>query len=500
MAPGSVQGQMARGALWLMLLTLVDRGLGLLSTLILARLLTPADFGIVAMALSFVFLAQLLAAFGFDVALIHKQDASEAHYHTAWSLNLLLGTVICALSLAAARPMAIFYHEPAVFWVLCALAVGPLIGGCENIGVVAFRKDLEFRKEFKFQLSRRFIGSAVTLPLAFYLRDYWALVAGTLAARLAGTITSFRVHPFRPHLSLAEAASLMKFSKWMLLSNILAVLKERMSDFFLGRLAGPSALGVYNVSYEFANLPTSEIGAPVNRALLPGFAKLTEPSAVLAAYTNSMSMVALIAIPVAAGILAVAHFFIPVVLGLRWISGVPLMEVMAAGSLMMVFQSSISAVLLGKGYPGIITQMNFAFVLVLGGLMFVFVPRFGALGAALAFSLTTTLTMPLYLYHLRRLLGMPVKTFLRAVARPLTSSIVMVVAVRGFLPEYSPVMPAVNAALWLLIGVTCGAVVYITISIILWFVVGKPAGAERALLDQVSARLVSRRQTNGGPA
>jgi lipopolysaccharide exporter len=496
----TVQGKMARGALWLMLLTFVDRGLGLLSTLILARLLTPADFGIVAMALSFVFLAQLLAAFGFDVALIHKQDASEAHYHSAWTLNLLLGAVITLVSLAAARPIAIFYHQPAVFWVLCALALGPVIGGCENIGVVAFRKDLEFRKEFRFQLSRRFIGSAVTLPLAFYLRDYWALVAGTLAARLAGTITSYRVHPFRPRLSLTEVTSLMKFSKWMLLSNILGVLKERLSDFFLGRLAGAHALGVYNVSYEFANLPTSEIGAPVNRALLPGFAKLTEPSAVLAAYTDSMSIVALIAIPVAAGILAVAHFFIPVVLGLRWISGVPLMEVMAVGSLMMVFQSSISAVLLGRGYPYVITQMNFVFVVLLVVLMFLLVPPFGTVGAARAFSLTAALVMPLYLYHLRRLLGMPVKTFLLAVVRPLISSIVMVVCVRSFLPEYSPVMATLNATLWLLVGATCGAVIYVVIDALLWLLVGKPAGAERALLDQVIprlARLVPRRQTNG---
>ena len=502
MVSGTVQGKMARGALWLMLLTLVDRGLGLLSTLILARLLAPADFGIVAMALSFVFLAQLLAAFGFDVALIHKQDAGEAHYHSAWTLNLLLGVAITLVSLAAARPIAIFYHQPAVFWVLCALALGPLIGGCENIGVVTFRKDLEFRKEFNFQLSRRFIGSAVTLPLAFYLRDYWALVAGTLAARLAGTITSYRVHPFRPRWSLTEVASLMKFSKWMLLSNILGVLRERMSDFFLGRLAGATALGIYNVSYEFANLPTSEIGAPVNRALLPGFAKLTEKSAVLAAYTNSMSMVALIAIPVAAGILAVAHFFIPVVLGLRWISGVPLMEVMAVGSLMMVFQSSISAVLLGRGYPDIITQLNFVFVLLLAALMLLLVPLFGALGAAQAFSLTTTLTMPLYLYHLRRLLGMPVKTFLLAVARPLTSSIVMLVCIRGLLPQYSPMMGAPHAALWLLLGVTCGVVIYTAIALILWFLAGKPAGAERALLDQVSARLarlVPGRQSKSKP-
>src|SRR5579872_1788111 len=112
MSNASVQSKMGHGALWLMLLTLVDRGLGLLSTLILARLLSPTDFGIVAMALSFVFLAQLLSACGFDVALIHNQSATETHYHTAWTLNALLGIVIMLLSVAAARPLAAFYHQP----------------------------------------------------------------------------------------------------------------------------------------------------------------------------------------------------------------------------------------------------------------------------------------------------------------------------------------------------------------------------------------------------
>src|SRR5207253_10876473 len=112
---------------------LVERSLGLVSTLILVRLLSPQDFGIVAMALSFISLAEMLTGFGFDVALIQNQTAEERHYHTAWTCNALVGLGIFLLMLAAAGPVTAFYAEPAVFWVMCSLALAPLIGGCENI-------------------------------------------------------------------------------------------------------------------------------------------------------------------------------------------------------------------------------------------------------------------------------------------------------------------------------------------------------------------------------
>lgn len=480
---------MARGALWLMLLTFVDRILGLVSTLILARVLVPADFGIVAMAFSFIFLAQLLSAFGFDVALIHKQDASEAHYHSAWTLNFLLGATITLLTLAAAAPIADFYKQPNVFWVVCALSLGPLFGGCENIGVVAFRKDLDFRREFMFQISRRFVSFAVTIPLAFWLRSYWALVAGTLAMRLAGTITSYFVHPFRPRFSLAQAASLLQFSKWLLVNNVLGLLKERMSDFVIGRIAGAGALGIYNITYEFSNLPTTEIGAPINRALLPGFAKLTDAAAVRATYVSAMSMLALVAVPTAAGILAVSHFFVPVVLGTKWLAGVPLMEIFAISSAFLMFHASISSVLIARGHPGTATHTNAVFVVILALLLLVLAPVYGAKGAACAALSTTILTTPLYLYQLRRRVGVPMRTFLVAVMRPAVAAAMMVGVIRLVLPEYSTDMTTAHAAFWLLTGIGVGGISYAVLTLSLWLIFGKPNGPERVILDNVQARL-----------
>ena len=481
---------MARGAVWMLLLTFVDRSVGLVSTLILARLLVPADFGIVAMAWSFIFIAELLAAFGFDVALIHKQDATRRHFDTAWTMNVSLGAAIVILMMVAARPVSIFYAQPAVFWVICALAWSPLIAGFENIGVVAFRKDLDFRKEFAYQIIRRLVGFAVTVPLAFLLRNYWALVAGTLAARLAGTGASYFVHPYRPRFSLAEFASLFRFSRWLLLNNIVGFLKERSSDFVIGRLNGPAALGVYNVSYEVASMPTTALSAPINRALLPGFARIAgDPVAMRVTYRNAIGMLALIALPASAGIFAVAPYLVPVALGQKWLAGVPLMEILALNGGLLLIHSSICTVLIASGHPDRVVKTNSLYVVVLLGLFVLLVPRLGVPGAAYAALTASILCTPVYLWQVRRSVGVPVLEFFRAAIRPVVAGIAMASVVRLIMPAWTAEMASITAIAWLIGGVAIGIVAYVGAMLLLWVAAGRPDGAERVVIAQVRQRL-----------
>jgi O-antigen/teichoic acid export membrane protein len=176
--------------------------------------------------------------------------------------------------LGAARPAAEYYRRPEVFHVLCALAFGPLFASLENIGVVRFRKELQFRKEFTFRASRRLLAFSVTLPLAFVMRSYRALVGGILMTKLGSSVLSYVAHEFRPRFCLTQAKELFSFSGWLLLNNMVIFFKERSTDFVVGRLLGPASLGVYSISYETANMPTVEVSAAINRALLPGFARI----------------------------------------------------------------------------------------------------------------------------------------------------------------------------------------------------------------------------------
>jgi len=492
-----VRRQMAHGAAWMMLFKLSERMLGLLSTLVLVRVLSPQDFGVVAMAMSFIAVAELVSAFGFDLALIHKRDATASHFNVAWTCNVLMGTAIMLLMLLAAQPIADFYGRPEVFWVVVALAFGPLVGGAENIGVVAFRRELDFRKEFRFLLTKKVLAVLITVPLALWLRSYWALIAGMLFSRAAGTLISYLLHPFRPRFALGHLGELMVFSKWILVNNVVTVFKERTTDFVIGASQGPHALGLFNVANEFANLPHTELAAPVNRALLPGFASIQHDRAAgEQAFLAAIRLLAFIVVPAAAIIHVVAPYLVPVLLGPKWLDATALMQVLALAGGTVAMHSPLCALLIAFGHPDRVALSHAFFVAVLFAALFALMPLWGVLGAAAAVLCAAVASTPMYLYQVRRRVGIRTRTILLAVARPLAAATVMVLAMRALaFGSSGPVPGFIEPLMRLLLAVTVGLSIHAGVVFTLWILAGRPAGAERQVLDRLAALAAARRRT-----
>ncbi len=479
--------RIANGAIWMLLFKFADRGLALISTLILVRLLSPSDFGIVGMAMAVIAIVELFTAFGFDTAIIRQKNANTGHYNTAWTFDVIFGGAVTAIMFIAAPYVADFYDEPEVATVIYILALMPLIGGLKNVGIVAFRKELDFKKEFNFQVAKKFFGFAVTIPLAFWLRNYWALVIGAVSARIFASIISYYMHPFRPWFSLVEAKSLMGFSKWLLAGNLTNYIKERASTLVIGRYSGAADVGIYNVSYEIANIPTTELGAPINRALMPGFAKLQDdPEQLRTLYSASMAILALIAVPAAAGIFAVAHFMVPVMLGPQWSEAVPLIAILALNGAVLMLQASIWSLLVGADLPRYAFFANAVYAFILLILLIILTMNFGLVGAAYACLITSVVSSPVYLAFLRKGLGLPAILFFKALMRPVIAAVAMVFAVRWILPAAADAGVSTSNLFWLATGSACGAVVYIALVTLMWLAAGRPDGAEQIVLDRAT--------------
>ena len=315
----AVNKGMAKGVMWTVLFKFVTRGIGLISTVILARLLVPADFGLVAMAMAIVAGLEILSAFNLDVVLIQNQNAERKHYDTAWSFNLVAGAVQALILVFIAPLIAHFYNDPRLQMIVYLLALGRLVGGAENIGMVAFRKDLQFHKDFKFQVIKKMAGFTITMGLAFWLRNYWALIGGMLAGTFAGVVLSFAMQSYRPRFSFAAVGELFHFSKWLLINNFLYFAIQESSSFILGKLGGSHALGLFTVSYEISNLPSTDLVAPINRAIFPGYAKMAGDMGVLQqGFLNILSAIALFVLPIGAGIALTAGPLVHLMLGAKW--------------------------------------------------------------------------------------------------------------------------------------------------------------------------------------
>jgi lipopolysaccharide exporter len=485
-----VQTKMAKGAAWMVLFKLGERSIGLISTLVLARLLNPEDFGVVAMALSFLFLAEQLTAMGLDFALIQNQEATRAHYDSAWTGQLLLGAVITLFMIVAAQPIAAFYQKPELVWVVVALSVHPILNALCNIGTVAFRKDLDFRKEFIYQLSKKALGFLIVVPAAFILQSYWALVVGILASQLISVVISYMMHPYRPRCDLSRFRELFRFSRWLLVNNFVGYFKVRSADFIVGRSFGASALGTYNVAYELAHLPSTELTMPINRALMPGFAKLHGHHEISEAYANALGLMALLAVPCAAGLAVLAPFFVPTVLGLKWLDASPLIQVLAFNGALLMFHSPITSLLIARNKPAMATLGNAVYLATLLAALFVASTAYaelGAQGAAFAAVVTSVVTTPVYLLIVWRTMAISPMVFIRAVLRPAVASVVMAALLFWFVPTYDVALGAWRTLGWLVGGIAIGAVCYVVVIAVLWLALSKPKGSESLMVEQVKS-------------
>ena len=483
--------RMAMGALWMVLFKLLERGLGLISTLILARLLLPKDFGIVAMAMSVIALLELFSTFGMDTVLIQQRNATPAHFNTAWTLNVLAGCVVGLLLVALSLPASHFYREPRLVPVALTLAIGAVVQGLENVGVVEFRKQLEFDKEFRYLLAKKLLAFGFTVPLAFWLRNYWALVIGTLVGRAGAVCLSYFVQPLRPRFSLAAASEMLHFSKWLMMQNLLSFLKERSAAFFIGRMTGPATLGAFTVSAEIASMPGVELIAPINRAILPAYVKLAhDPEALGREYLSVMSGIALLGVPAVAGIALTAPFIVLLVLGPAWTAAEPLLEVLAFFGITQVLQSNAYSAFIALGKPHVFAKINAFHVVALLICLSALTPHYGAQGAAWAYVIAAIAALPVNFYYILRFLGLRSLDFVAGLWRPLLSAALMYLTGKMWGPTLPPgAKSSAEAFVPLISCIAFGAVVYVVADAVLWLIAGRPAGAETWMLRELRAAL-----------
>ncbi|WP_426173137.1 lipopolysaccharide biosynthesis protein [Massilia sp. TWR1-2-2] len=478
-----INNQIAKGAVWMVAFKLIDRGVGLVSTIVLARLLAPVDFGLVAIAMMLIGALALLFAFSFDVHLIQKPDAGRDEFDTAWTFNVIFGTVTALLLAALAHAVALFYHEPRLEAVVYSLALGCFIGGLSNIGPVIFRREMRFDREFKFMLGKRLAPVIVTIPIAIWLHSYWALVIGQLTGTVASVVLSYLVSDYRPKLSLKARVDLFNSSKWLFINNVLIFLNGRASEFVIGKLAGVTGLGVYAISYEFATLPTTELVAPINRAAFPGYSRLSHDIDQLrSSFLGVISVIALFTLPMGIGIAVVADLMVPAVLGWKWLDAIPLIQILSLFSVLTALQTNIGYVYLAVGRPRLITIVAAAQFVVLVALLLPATWKWGATGAAWSFLITAICMVPVNQILIHRQLNLSVLGYAARLWRPTAAVALMTLAVYAVKHQLTLGTQTHTYVLALLLCIAVGALVYSVSLYALWRLSGRPEGAEKECL------------------
>ena len=322
--------QLLRGSIWMIAVRWAMRLIGLVSTMILARLLAPEDFGLIAMVTIAYGLLETISYAGVDLALMRSGADSRGHFDTAWTVQILQGLFIAVCLVLSAPFVAAYFNEPRAQVVMYWVAVRPMIDSLQNIGIVAFRKELDFAKEFRFTIYNKALNFVVVVGAALWLRNYWALVYGAIVASLASLAVSYLMHPYRPRLSLAKIKEIWGFSQWLMISRIGSYLNRKCDEMVVGGFAGTAAMGNYHVANELATLPSNEIVMPVRRAMFPTLTKIAHrKDEFTAAVLSGFSGVSALCLFISFSLLVTAPEVVSVVLGSKWADAAPLMRWMA---------------------------------------------------------------------------------------------------------------------------------------------------------------------------
>lgn len=477
--PGSpsLAARVARSAGWIVGGRFIMGLFGFINTIIVARLLAPEDFGIVAIGLTTMQILTNLTEIGVSQAVIRFRDADRDDLDTLFTLSAIRGVAIAGLLTAAAPFAAGFYDDPRLKWVFLGVALYPLLTGFINPRFYEFERLLDYSKEFIAAVVNKVAGVAVSIAIALIFKSYWAILLGLATNGLVQLALSYWMRPFIPRLSLASLRRVLGFSGWLTGVGLMSALNNKLDPLVLARAIGVVGAGHYFMGLQLAELPTREIAFPVTRAIYPGLSELQEsPQRANLAFLRGVEAMAAIAMPAAIGFALVARDLVPILLGVKWNEAVPIVEIITPvmGVQMPLLATQYYAMAVGSTRLVLIREV--IFFLIRTPIFIWAAMKFGLLGAAWAVAACGFLHILLNLALYARTSGDFWLTPVWRVRRSVLSALVMSGALIAF--GAAGAFAACPPILCVGVKVVIGALVYFIVHALIWRVEERPDGVE----------------------
>ncbi len=401
----------------------------LINSVILARLLAPSDFGLMGIALMALGVLQGFTNMGFREALIQRKGDLREHLDTAWTISIIRGLVLFFTIFLSAPLIARFFENPRATTVIRVVSFSLLLGSFSNIGVIYFLKNLDFRKQFIYDLSGTLTNVLVAIPLAYVIGSVWALVFGLLSSSVATAIASYIVHPYRPSLRFnwEKIKDLANYGKWITVSQIFLVLLNRGDSGLVGKVLGTTALGFYQQAYKFASIPITEITEAAYKLTFPAYSQLQDNVERLRiGYLRTLRFISFISAPLTAGMFIMAPDFVRVFLGDKWMPAASCMQVSSLWGFALSISANTGSLFQAVGRPNLITKIVFLRLIITGALLYPFSLWWGITGTAIAVLVSALIMDPVAFYEVIKIIECDTMEFCKIVFAPVINSLVMV--------------------------------------------------------------------------
>lgn len=443
----SLRNKTISGAKWSAMATVIIISLGLIQMTVLARIIDSHQFGLLTVALVIIALADTLSDFGIANSIIQRKEISNLELTTLYWLNVGLGLVVCVVMFLLGDVIADALNNPDLAPLIKTLAFAFVVIPHGQQFRALMQKELEFSKIGSIETFSVLAGFTFTVVTAQYWPVAMTAIWGYLVNSLVRTALFgfFGRKIYRPglHFSLASVASNLRFGAWLTADSLINYVNTNLSTLVLARILGASVAGGYNLAYNVAVVPPMKLNPIITRVLFPAFAKIQDDIDKLRVnFYKLLSVVGIINFPALLGLMVVANNFVPMVFGEKWVSIIPILQLLCIVGLLRSIGNPIGSLLMAKARVDISFKFNvfktFLFIpaIIVGGHMA------GALGVTLGFLLVQIINTVLsYFVMIKPVLGSSYRQYIQSIWLPfylslptLVVSWALGVALKGHLP------------------------------------------------------------------
>lgn len=412
---GLLRRKTTKGVLWMSLGKGVVQTASFVKLAILARLLTPEDFGVMGIALFALGLLETFTQTGFDIALIQRRGDIHSYYDVAFTVQVIRGFILACVIWFGAPYIALFFESPSASLVLQSLGVVVILRGFTNPAVVTLNRELEFAKVFVWNLSEAVLSLLTAIALALIFSNIWALVGASIAGQSAKTIMSYMLvkNKPRPVIDFARMADLSQFGIWVLLSNAVVFLSLQADNAFVGKMLGTTALGFYQVAFRISDLPVSSVTHVISQVTFPLFSRFqSHRSELRARYVHVFQFLALVNGLIAVLLFVFADELTSVVLGDKWLNIVPILRILIISNFFRSLFAFGGWLFYAVGEAKLNFHMNVLRLMVMAVLIYPLSESLGLLGVSIAVLASTFSLGLIYARGVRSILNLSVKDHL----------------------------------------------------------------------------------------
>lgn len=396
-----------KGAGWLVFSRFVTRIIDFLTLLVLARILTPADFGVAALATSMVVIVDTVLEVPVTQALLRLDTIDKTHLDTGFTLSLLRSIVVALILVAIVWPFSVFNRDSLLIPLVAVVAIGPIARGLNSPGMVYFARDLGFRQIFLLETFGKVCASIVAITIVLSGGRYWAIAANFATASVAAACLSYVLAPYRPAFSLSRLKDFAGFIGWFSSAQLVAALNWQFDRFLIGAFADKPTLGRYAVASDVAVIPSQSIIGPAQQPVMAAFSRITsDPERMRTAFLKAVRFITMVSLPVCIGISLTADLVTDLLLGNQWKASAPLLSLLALSILPIPYFQTLNSASLASDRPHIIFRLNvidlcFRLVAVIAGFYL-----YSVTGVSIARVLLAAIMFFFYLTETRRLLAL----------------------------------------------------------------------------------------------